>query len=162
VRHIIASFSSVAVLSLAISWGGGPAGANTVGPPEVAWKDMTYKQRKEYMKVAVTPTMKKVFQAFDPETFKTFDCETCHGKKAIERKFKMPSPDIQPLPNTPEAFQAKMKAEPTWPKFTKFMAGEVEPAMGKLLDVPVFNPEKPVKGTFSCGACHKLEAAAAK
>ena len=29
--------------------------------------------------------------------------------------------------------------------------------MGKLLDVPVFNPKKPVEGAFSCAKCHKLE-----
>lgn len=131
--------------------------AKTVGPPEVAWKDMTYDQKRQYMKVAVNPKMRKVFQAFDPKKFKTFNCETCHGQGATERKYKMPSPDIHPLPNTPEAFEAKLKAEPTWPKWTKFMAGEVEPAMGKLLAVPVFNPKQPVEGAFSCGACHKLE-----
>jgi hypothetical protein len=39
------------------------------------------------------------------------------------------------------------------------MAQKVEPAMGKLLDVAVFDPKKPVAGTFSCANCHKLEAA---
>ena len=142
-----------------------PSGARTasakskvVGPPEVAWKVMTYAQKKTYMKTAVTPRMKTVFQGFDAKKFKTFDCETCHGKDAAGRKFKMPSPDIHPLPNKPEGFQAKLKTEPTWPKWTKFMAEEVEPAMGKLLAVPVFDPKKPVEGAFSCAACHKLEA----
>ena len=37
------------------------------------------------------------------------------------------------------------------------MAQKVEPAMGKLLDVPVFDPKKPVEGAFSCNNCHKLE-----
>ncbi|HXU63063.1 MAG TPA: hypothetical protein VN962_15250 [Polyangia bacterium] len=136
-----------------------PAAAKTVGPPEVAWKDMTYQQKKAYMKAAVTPTMKPIFQAFDAKKFKTFNCASCHGEDGADRKFKMPSNDIHPLPNTPEGFQAKLKAEPTWPKWTEFMAQKVEPAMGKLLDVPVFDPNKPVKGAFSCGACHKLEAA---
>jgi mono/diheme cytochrome c family protein len=132
------------------------------GPPEVAWKDMTYAQKKAYMKSAVMPKMKTVFQEFDPKTFKKFDCATCHGKDGVERKFKMPSNGIHPLPNTPEAFQAKMKEEPTWPKWTKFMAEKVEPAMGTLLDVPVFDPKNPVKGAFGCGNCHKLEASPAK
>ena len=82
-----------------------------------------------------------------------------HGKDGRDRKYKMPSNGIHPLPNTKEAFEAKLKAEPTWPKWTKFMAEKVEPAMGKLLAVPVFDPKKPVKGAFSCGNCHKLEAA---
>ena len=134
------------------------ARAKTVGPPEVAWKDMTYAQKKAYMKAAVAPAMKPIFQAFDAKKFKTFDCASCHGKDGADRKFKMPSNDIHPLPNTPEGFQAKLKTEPTWPKWTEFMAQKVEPAMGKLLDMPVFDPKKPVKGAFGCAECHKLEA----
>ena len=136
-----------------------PAGAKTVGPPEVAWKDMTFDQKKAYMKVAVMPTMKPIFQAFDGKKFKTFNCVSCHGADGADRKFKMPSNDIHPLPNTHEAFEAKLKTEPTWPKWTEFMAQKVEPAMGKLLDLPIFDPKKPVKGAFGCANCHKLEAA---
>ena len=134
------------------------AAGKAVGPPQVAWKDMTYGQKKKYMKDAVEPTMRPIFQAFDAKKFKSFDCVTCHGEDGNERKFKMPSNDIHPLPNTKEGFEAKLKAEPTWPKWTEFMAQKVEPAMGKLLDVPVFDPKKPVEGAFSCGKCHKLEA----
>ncbi len=135
------------------------ASAKTLGPPEVAWKEMTFAQKKAYMKGAVTPTMKPIFQTFDGKKFKTFNCATCHGQDGADRKFKMPSNGIHPLPNTPEAFQAKLKEEPTWPKWTEFMSQKVEPAMGKLLDLPVFDPKKPVKGAFSCANCHKLEAA---
>jgi hypothetical protein len=153
--------SLIAFLALTlIPWGIAPARAKIVGPPEVAWKDMTFSQRRVYMKAVVTPKMKTVFQSFDAKTFKTFTCETCHGKDSVARKFKMPSPDIHPLPNTAEAFQAKMKAEPTWPRWTKFMSGEVEPAMGTLLAVPVFDPKKPVEGAFGCKACHRLESSA--
>jgi hypothetical protein len=135
------------------------AQGKAVGPPQVAWKDMTYAQRKAYMKEAVMPAMKPVFQAFDAKKFKTFECQTCHGQDGPDRKFKMPSNDIHPLPNTKEGFEAKLKTEPTWPKWTEFMAKKVEPTMGKLLDLAVFDPQKPVKGAFSCGNCHKLEAA---
>jgi hypothetical protein len=45
------------------------ASGKTVGPPEVAWKDMTFAQKKAYMKVAVTPTMKPIFQSFDAKEF---------------------------------------------------------------------------------------------
>ena len=146
------------VLILLIPGGVRPAQGKAVGPPEVAWKGMTFRQKKAYMKAAVAPTMKPIFQAFDAKKFKTFNCETCHGKDGADRKFKMPSNDIHPLPNTKEAFEAKLKAEPTWPKWTEFMSQKVEPAMGKLLDVPVFDPKKPVEGAFSCAKCHKLEA----
>jgi len=139
--------------------GVGRAGGKAVGPPEIAWKDLTYQQKKAYMKDSVLPTMKPIFRAFDAKTFKTVNCETCHGKDGADRKFKMPSNDIHPLPNTGAAFEAKLKTEPTWPKWTEFMSGKVEPAMGKLLDVPVFDPKKPVEGAFSCAKCHKLVAA---
>lgn len=134
------------------------AHGKVVGPPEVAWKDMTYEQKKSYMKVTVVPTMKPIFQAFDAKKFKTVDCRTCHGKDGTDRKYKMPSNDIRPLPNSKEGFEAKLKAEPTWPKWTEFMTQKVEPAMGKLLAVPVFDPKKPVEGALSCANCHKLEA----
>jgi hypothetical protein len=152
---LLSLFASFALLSLA------PrlrlAEGKTVGPPEVAWKDMTYDQKRAYMKVKVQPAMKPVFQAFDAKKFKEFKCETCHGNDGAERKYKMPSNDIHPLPGTPEAFQAKLKAEPTWPKWTEFMVQKVEPAMGKLLDVQLFDPKKPVEGAFGCANCHKIE-----
>ena len=135
-----------------------PAQGKAVGPPQVAWKDMTFEQKKAYMKDAVTPTMKPIFKAFDAKKFKTVNCATCHGADGADRKFKMPSNDIHPLPNTKEGFEAKLKTEPTWPKWTEFMAQKVEPAMGKLLDLPVFDPKKPVEGAFGCNRCHKLEA----
>jgi mono/diheme cytochrome c family protein len=140
-----------------IPLGGRLARGKAVGPPEVAWKDMTFQQKKAFMKAAVTPTMKPIFQGFDAKKFKTFNCATCHGKDGADRKYKMPSNDIHALPSTPAAFQAKLKSEPTWPKWTEFMSQKVEPAMGKLLDVPVFDPKKPVEGAFGCVKCHKLE-----
>ncbi len=161
-RKRLASVVVPAVLVLVFVFA--PAGSRVaqgkvVGPPEVAWKDMTYDQKRAYMKAKVQPTMKPIFQAFDAKKFKTFNCQTCHGDDGPDRKYKMPSNDIHPLPNSKEGFEAKLKAEPTWPKWTKFMAEGVEPAMGKLLAVAVFNPQKPVEGAFSCANCHKLEAA---
>jgi mono/diheme cytochrome c family protein len=149
----------VTLVLLSIPSGVHLAWGKIVGPPEVAWKDMTFQQQKAYMKADVMLTMKPIFQAFDGKKFKEFTCVTCHGADGADRKFKMPSNDIHPLPNTPAAFQAKLKSEPTWPKWTEFMAQKVEPAMGKLLDLPVFDPKKPVKGAFGCANCHKLEAA---
>jgi cytochrome c553 len=160
-RLMLVVFSSIAILFLTLLPGAtGLAGTKAVGPPDVAWKDMTYTQRREYMKAAVMPKMKPIFKKFDGKTFADFTCETCHGTGASKRKYKMPSPDIKALPSTPEAFQAKLKTEPTWPKWTKFMAGEVEPTMAALLGVPAFNPEKPDKNAFSCAGCHKVEATA--
>jgi len=154
---ILSVVSTAAIAAILLHSGGRPALAKVVGPPEVAWKDMKFAQKRSYMKSAVMPKMKTVFQTFDGEKFKKFTCETCHGKDAADKKYKMPGGDIHPLPSTPEAFGAKMKTEPTWPKFTKFMSQEVEPAMGKLLDVPVFDPKAPVEGAFGCKKCHTLE-----
>ncbi len=149
--------SPIAVLSLSLPWAAERASAKSAGPSEVAWKDMNYDQRREFMKKTVMPKMKPIFKDFDRKMFAEFTCETCHGKGASDRKYKMPSPDIHPLPSTPEAFQAKLKTEPTWPKWTKFMGEKVEPAMAGLLSMPVFDPKNPSKDAFSCAACHKLE-----
>jgi hypothetical protein len=149
--------SSVTLALILIPMTVRPARGKVVGPPEVAWKDLKAAQKRAYMKAVVMPKMKPIYQAFDGEKFKKFTCETCHGADGPDRKYKMPSNGIHPLPGTPEAFGAKMKAEPTWPKWTKFMGEEVEPAMAKLLDRPVFDPKKPVEGALGCVACHKLE-----
>jgi hypothetical protein len=159
-KSLVLVLSGTALALVLVPSGIRSAAAKVAGPPDVAWKDMSFKDKKAYMKTAVTPTMKPIFQAFDAKKFKTFNCESCHGKDGADRKFKMPSNDIHPLPNTPEAFQAKMKTEPDWPKWTEFMAKQVEPAMGKLLNVPVFDPKNPVEGAFGCAKCHKLEASA--
>jgi len=156
---LVAAVLVLLFVPLFVPAGGRVAEGKTVGPPAVAWKDMTFEQKRTYMKAAVVPTMKPIFQTFDAKKFKTVDCRTCHGEDGPERKYKMPSNDIHPLPNTKEGFEAKLKAEPTWPKWTEFMVQKVEPAMGKLLDVPVFDPKKPVEGAFNCGKCHKLEGA---
>jgi hypothetical protein len=154
----ILAAGTIALLSLPTLSGLRLAEAKVVGPPQVAWKKMTYEQKRAYMKAAVMPAMKPVFQAFDAKKFETFKCETCHGEDGAKRKYKMPSNDIHPLPNSKEGFEAKLKAEPTWPKWTEFMSQKVEPAMGKLLDIPVFDPKNPAEGTLSCANCHKLEA----
>lgn len=148
----------VAALVVAAPIGVRLAEGKVVGPPQVAWKDLTYDQKKAYMKTAVVPVMKPIFKAFDAKKFPTVNCVTCHGSDGTDRKYKMPSNDIHPLPNSKEGFEAKLKAEPTWPKWTEFMSQKVEPAMGKLLGMPVFDPKKPVEGALSCANCHKLEA----
>jgi hypothetical protein len=87
-RKRLASAVVTAVVGLLVMFapaGAGVAEGKAVGPPEVAWKDMTYKQKRAYMKDAVLPTMKPIFQAFDAKEFKKFDCATCHGKDGVER-----------------------------------------------------------------------------
>jgi len=154
------SVGSLAAAALAFVVASGAATPSAMakdeGPPK-PWKEMSYKEKKSYMRTAVMPALKPVFKAFDAKKFKTFQCDTCHGKDGAERKYKMPSNDIHALPNTPEDFQAMMKKMPEWPKWTDFMVKSVEPAMGKVLGVAIYNPEKPDENAFACKNCHKLE-----
>jgi cytochrome c len=45
---------------------------------------MTFDQKRAYMKTAVVPTMKPIFQAFDAKKFKKVDCVTCHGEDGAD------------------------------------------------------------------------------
>lgn len=126
-----------------------------VGPPEVAWKDLTVEQKKAFMKAKVVPTMQPLFAGFEPEEFgQKFDCTSCHGARALEGKFEMPNPDLPKLPSTKEGF-AKLAADE--PKALEFMATQVKPTMAKLLGLPEFNPAEPDKGGFGCHACHVMQ-----
>jgi hypothetical protein len=136
-------------------------GGAVVGPPAVAWKDMTKEQKGKFMKAVVVPKMKPAFQAFDADQFKKFDCRTCHGKDPKAKEFKMPNPDIYVLPGTPAGFGELMQKKPKW---MKFMGEQVKPQMAALLGLPNFDPKKPEPGAFGCMACHttkKEEGAAA-
>jgi hypothetical protein len=172
-RHLLAGAAAALVLGLgtaparaadegaakgAATKGAAAAGddSKVVGPPETKWDDMTKEQRGKYMKAVVTPKMKPVFQEFDPKMFAKFDCTSCHGKEAKAKKFKMPNPDLHPLPNTPAAFQAMMAKKPTWPKWVDFMAKKVEPQMAALLGMPAYDPKKPDPNAFGCKGCHTL------
>jgi hypothetical protein len=136
----------------------GSAGGNAeteavVGPPQVAWKDMTKEQRGKYMAKVVMPKMKPLFQSFDPKGFAKFECETCHGGGAKDHSFKMPNPDIFVLPNpeTKGAFEALAKDKGDW---MKFMATQVKPQMAELLGLPQWEPQNPDPNAFGCFQCH--------
>jgi hypothetical protein len=91
---------------------------------------MTGPERGKYMKDVVMPKMKTAFQDFDKDEFGKFGCDTCHGKQAKARKFKMPNPDIYALPSTPAGFAPLMEKQP---KMLKFMGEVVKPQMAALL-----------------------------
>ena len=86
--------------------------------------------------------------AFDPK-FETMTCKTCHGDGAENGSWEMPNPKIKALPGSEEAFMASVQKEPAEGKWGGFMATQLEPAMGKLLGVQVFDP-KTKTGEFSC------------
>jgi hypothetical protein len=128
-----------------------------VGPPTVAWKDMTKPQKGKFMKAVVLPRMKELFVEFDAEEFAEMDCFTCHGDDADDRKFEMPNPDILVLPANEEGWKKLAGEKGEW---LKFMGGKVKPEMAKLLGMPEFNPKDPAPGTFACFNCHQQEGGA--
>jgi hypothetical protein len=147
-----------AVLVLVLAACGG-SGAKPADPPAPrAWKDMSTDQRKEYMKEVVMPRAKEVFTAFDPG-YADMDCKTCHGRGDDDGTYEMPSAELRPLPNTPEAFMALVEKDADVKRFTPFMVEKVEPMMGELLQMTVFDP-KTETGELSCETCHTLVDAA--
>jgi hypothetical protein len=125
-----------------------------VGPPDVAWQDMTRVQRGRYMKAVVLPAMKELYVAFDAKTFADFSCATCHGPGVDDGTYKMPNPKIFVLPATQEGFGKLARAKPAW---VQFMGGKVKPKMAALLGLPEFDPAQPNRPAMVCHSCHKLE-----
>lgn len=157
-RIVLAALVVPVALSCATSSPVTPPGAGTrteeaalVGPPQVAWADMTRPQRGKYMKEVVTPKMKALFQAYDPDQFATFGCKTCHGKDAKARHFEMPAPDLPTLPATQAAFHQLALEQP---QVMKFMGEQVKPQMAALLGLEEENPQSPKPNTFGCSNCH--------
>ena len=70
-------------------------------------------------------------------------------KDPKKAKFKMPTPDL------PKLDFAALKAGKQKPKVAKWMGEVVEPEMAKLLQKPVYNPEKPDPSQFGCLGCHE-------
>lgn len=133
-----------------------PEAANepVVGPPEVAWADMSKEQRGVYMKKVVMPKMQEAFHAFDPQAYEKITCATCHGSGAKDHSFKMPSADLPKLPSTPAGWARLQTEEAEW---MKFMGGTVKPQMAALLGKPNFDPQNPQPGAFGCMGCHVTE-----
>lgn len=115
---------------------------------------MNLDQRATYMKEVVMPKTKDLFVAFDPK-YETMDCTTCHGDGAADGSFEMPNAKIKPLPNTPDAFMAWVAKEPEAGRYAEFMATKLEPLMGELLQMTVYNPQTKT-GELNCGTCHTL------
>ena len=137
-----------AILCLALA---GACGGALVGPPSVAWKDMTKDQRARFMARVVVPKMKPLFQTFDAKRFADFGCATCHGAGAKDHKFKMPNPELFVLPGDRAGFAALFKEKPDW---MHFMQSQVVPEMTRLLDRPEFDSDHPDPNALGCFTCH--------
>jgi hypothetical protein len=146
--------SSPAPVATASAPASASASEAVVGPDTVAWKDMTAEQKGKYMKVAVMPKMKEIFQAYDAKDFAKFTCMTCHGDKAKTGDFKMPNEKLYVLPSKPDEFGALMKAKP---EAVKFMMEKVKPEMAKLLGMKEFDMKNPQPNTMGCANCHTMK-----
>lgn len=131
-----------------------PAPEAVVGPPTVAWKDMTKKQHGKYMAAVVVPKMKEIFQAHDAKLYASFDCDTCHGKGATTGTFTMPNPDLPVLPGDPAGFQALAKEHPD---VVAWMSTKVKPTMATLLGKEELDMKNPKPDTVGCGTCHTMK-----
>jgi hypothetical protein len=124
---------------------------------KIDWEKMNESQRKKYMKATVLPEMKKLFVGFDKK-YKSMTCLTCHGQKAVENKFKMPTAELPKLP-APTDRPGFMALQSKKPDAVKFMGTQVKPAIAALLNQDEWTPTNP-KG-FGCYGCHTQEGAPA-
>jgi len=148
-------------LALALLTACGSSSAPPQAPAKpLTWKQMDATQRHKYMTDVVMPRTKALFVEFDPK-YQTMDCKTCHGDSVADGSFEMPNPKIKPLPNTEEAFMAWVAKDANAGRYAMFMATKLEPLMGELLQVKVFDPQTK-SGDFSCENCHQLVDAAGK
>ena len=128
--------------------GMGCGGATPV--TETAWHQKAPDQKLEHMKAVIFPAAKADFQQYDATKYADFKCTTCHGAAAKERGFKMPNPDLPPLPTTPEGW-GKLKADK--PKALEFMHAWSVKMAGFQGEAP-FDPATG-KG-FGCMECHTM------
>jgi len=126
---------------------------------KIDWSKMDENAKKKYMKSTVLPEMKKLFVAVDKKHYAKMNCQTCHGEKAADIKFKMPSAELPKLPQ-PTDQAGFMALQQKKPEVVKFMGTQVKPTMAKLLGKPEWEPNNPTG--FGCYGCHtKMETAAA-
>ena len=120
-------------------------------PAKPTWKDMSFDQRKDFMKNTFMPALAKDFTEFDGKKYKDVSCVLCHGAGAKDGKFKMPNPGLPKL-NPKDGFKKHMTKAP---KVTKFMMEKVVGDSATTLGVAPFDPS--TKSGFGCGGCHLIE-----
>jgi hypothetical protein len=123
----------------------------------IDWEKADAKAKKAHMKKYVLPQMKKLFAAVDKKYAK-MTCETCHGKKAADNKFKMPSAELPKLPQ-PTDRAGFMALQQKKPDVVKFMGMQVKPTMAALLGKQEWTEKTP--DGFGCYGCHTKDEAAA-
>ena len=118
--------------------------------PDKPWASMSYDDKEWYMVGKVHPVMREVFQSLDHEKYagEKFECAPCHGDNAAERKYKMPSDHLSPVPAAgSEDWKAMQNA-----RVVKFMVQRVTPSMAALIGEKSGEPG--AGEAFSCWGCH--------
>jgi hypothetical protein len=129
---------------------GSDAGSGSaVAANDFDFEKLSKDEKVKFMKQKVMPTMKPLFQKFDPKEFKNVTCKTCHGKDPQGSKYKMPTADLPKLD-----FDA-IKAGKEDPKVVEFMSKVVKPEMAKLLNKPEMT--ETVQNGFGCLDCHEMK-----
>jgi len=115
--------------------------------PDVPFDKLDHEQKVAFMKQKVMPVIKPLFQNHDPKDYADFGCATCHGEQAKQGHFDMPNAK---LPKLNFNDMSKFKKEDI-----EWMGKEIEPAMGKILNLPLYSKENPTG--FGCLNCHTQE-----
>lgn len=118
-----------------------------LGAPEIAWSAKNHEQQYGHMAAQVQPQMKALFVKYS-SAYKDFNCQTCHGKNAELVDWKMPNPDIYPLPKE-NTLQESLDYDSD---ATNFMMADVTPALKTLLNTGAGAPT-----TVNCFSCHPAE-----
>jgi hypothetical protein len=113
-------------------------------PPDFDFDNAPHDQKVRFMKSKVLPAMKAAFQKFDPVKYEHFGCKTCHGKNAVARKYKMPTPDLPQL-DFHLIEQGKQK-----PDTVNFMSKVVKPQMAAMFNRPPGWAFQPGHGCIEC------------
>ena len=110
--------------------------------------------KKKYMKSTVLPEMKKLFVAVDKKHYSNMGCQTCHGEKAVENKFKMPNPSLPKLPQ-PTDRAGFMALQQKKPDIVKFMGTQVKPTMARAAREEGMGTEQPRKASAATTATRR-------
>lgn len=137
----------IALLAACGSKSPSPTGPGSATPalPDVPFDKLSHEQKAELMQDKVVPALEPVFKQHDAKRFAEFGCETCHGKGAEQRHFRMPNPELPQLSRDMSKFK---KEDIEW------MATQVKPAMAKVLQLKEWTPED--QTGFGCSGCHSV------
>jgi len=107
-----------------------------------AWEEMSFEERKKFMRELVVPTVAPMFHDFDAKRFAAVGCKTCHGSGAQAGDFALPNADVPALSSE----KLKNPSEEIKP-IMEFMRNVLKPAVSDLLG-------KRDMAALRCGACH--------